>query len=103
MIARKIAVLDEAKAWLQAELKLSADEASNRIQVVSCDSTDEKACIEAASTVKQSMGGVDMLVYSAGISEPAKLVDLPASTFRRVLDVNVFGARNAVVSFLPLL
>jgi len=44
-----------------------------------------------------------MLVYSAGISEPARLVDLPAKTFRRVLDVNVLGARNAIISMLPML
>jgi len=102
LLSRKMDVLESAREDILRENKLTGED-KKRVFVVSCDATDEKACEEAARKIKAEMGGADMLVYSAGISEPAKLTDLPAGKFHQVLDVNVFGARNSVVAMLPML
>ena len=64
---------------------------------VRCDVTDEEQVKAMVQAVAQRLGGIDILVNSAGgtgpIETPAQ--DYPVGEFRKILDLNVIG------TFLP--
>jgi NAD(P)-dependent dehydrogenase (short-subunit alcohol dehydrogenase family) len=55
------------------------------------DVADEPAVCAAFAHIRQSLGGLDALVTCAGIYETTPFFDTTASTFSRVLSVNVTG------------
>lgn len=62
------------------------------------DVTDDAAVAEVAARV----GGVDILINSAGIVGPGvPLVETTADDWRRVLDVNVLGVVATMRAFVP--
>ncbi len=69
------------------------------------DVTDELAVLKAAEEVRGSLKGTTLagLVNNAGIAVPGPALELPASEFRRQLDVNVMGPFIATQAFGPLL
>jgi 3-oxoacyl-[acyl-carrier protein] reductase len=76
----------------------AADFAAHRVQL---DQSDEAAVNRAMASVVAELGGVDVLVVSAGITGPnLPLAEYPASDWRRVMDININGtffANRAVV------
>ena len=66
------------------------------------DVTDETAVADAAESLRREFGKVDILIANAGIGGSAKHAeDLRPEDFRRVIDVNLNGAVNAVSAVLP--
>jgi short-subunit dehydrogenase len=59
-----------------------------------CDVTSEKACANAIGAVQAEYGGVDILVNNAGITLREAFVDTRVAAYRKVMDVNFFGALN---------
>jgi NAD(P)-dependent dehydrogenase (short-subunit alcohol dehydrogenase family) len=58
-----------------------------------CDVADESEVERALAEVRDGMGGVDVAFVNAGIDGEGKgVMELSASHFRRVLEVNVLGA-----------
>lgn len=56
------------------------------------DITDERAVERAARQTAADLGGIDILVNSAGIAGPQRnVVDLTLNEWRRVIDVNLTG------------
>jgi len=56
------------------------------------DQSDETAVAEAAKATTQALGGVDILVVSAGITGPnTSVIDYPTDAWRRVMEVNING------------
>ena len=72
---------------------------------LSLDVTDEDAIGRAASQVEQALGGATLagLVNNAGIATGGPLAHLPLDAFRKIIDVNLFGAVAVTQAFLPLL
>lgn len=70
------------------------------------DVTDRQSVREAAATVEQRFGSLDVLVNNAGVL-PEATADLAGmidyEMFRRTYDTNVFGVVNVLEAFLPLL
>jgi NAD(P)-dependent dehydrogenase (short-subunit alcohol dehydrogenase family) len=63
---------------------------THKVQV---DQSDEEAVRRATEKTVQKLGGIDVLVVSAGITGPVTpLIDYPGEAWRRVLDVNLNGA-----------
>lgn len=61
-------------------------------QKICIDQSDEAAVARATQSVIDSMGAIDILVVSAGITGPnLPLVDYPTDGWRKVMDVNVNG------------
>ncbi len=57
---------------------------------VALDLTDADAVANAAQATRAALGGIDVLVASAGITGPtATLVEYPIDAWKRVMDVNV--------------
>lgn len=62
-----------------------------RAVAIECDITDEARVQVAARRTIGSLGGVDVLVNSAGITRRVASTEIALSDFRRVLDVNLVG------------
>ena len=71
---------------------------------IALDIADWSAVERAAAETAESLGGIDILVASAGITGPnATLEDYPPDAWRQVFDVNVHGlfhCDKAVVPFM---
>ena len=61
---------------------------------VSCDVTSEPACADAMQAVRTEFGGIDILVNNAGITLRDAFVNTRVQAYRKVMDVNFFGALN---------
>ena len=68
-----------------------------------CDVTDEAQCRAAIAAAVAREGGVDLLINNAGISHRSAFADTTAAVYRRVMDVNFFGALHCTQAALPSL
>ncbi|MGC4936370.1 SDR family oxidoreductase [Kribbella sp. DT2] len=69
--------------------------------VVPADVTDEESVVQAAATVRDRLGEVDLLVNNAGRMQLAPYGDFPLAEWKQLVDVNVNGVLNTVHAFLP--
>jgi NAD(P)-dependent dehydrogenase (short-subunit alcohol dehydrogenase family) len=87
----QIAALDLDREGLDA-LAGELREAQIETLVEPCDVTDPDQCARAIASVHQRFGGVDVLINNAGISHRSPVVETELQVYRRVMDVNFFGA-----------
>ncbi len=66
-----------------------------------CDVSDRIACGHAAVRVIADMGGIDVLVNNAGITQPLKLMEIGAAQWDAVMDVNLRGVLNLSQAAVP--
>lgn len=59
---------------------------------IGCDVSKESDCMVAVSKIIDYFSGIDILVNNAGITQRSAFVDTQSSVFRKVMDVNFFGA-----------
>ncbi|HAF68339.1 MAG TPA: 3-oxoacyl-[acyl-carrier-protein] reductase [Acidimicrobiaceae bacterium] len=79
-----------------------ADSSTNPDFVV--DVVEEAAVQQMFASIKQDLGGLDVLVNNVGIAGPAGLVDeIPSDAFDQVLEVNVGGTFRVTRQAVPLL
>lgn len=83
------------------QLSEAAAEAGPAAAAVVCDVTDEVSCREGIDAAACHLGGIDALVYAAGVGPLARLADTDATTWRRALDTNVVGASLVTAAALP--
>ncbi len=72
-----------------------------RCAFASCDVTDPEACEAAIAQVAGELGGIDLLVNNAGITQRSAFVDTELSVYRKVMDVNFFGSLHCTRAALP--
>ena len=82
-------------------LERAAQEAGAGALAVECDVTDAASCHSAIDAAADGLGGIDAVVYAAGIGPLARLVDLDAETWRRTFDTNVIGAALLTAAAVP--
>jgi len=87
---------------LQSLVVKSAD-MPGRIVVLAYDVTQDEVTASITAQLRRLMGGLDILVLCAGRCEYVDNAEIETDLFRRVYDVNVFGAVNATRAALPLL
>jgi NAD(P)-dependent dehydrogenase (short-subunit alcohol dehydrogenase family) len=90
LLARRVEKLTDA-----------AKEAGPGTLAIGCDVTDEQGCRAAIEEAAAGLGGIDGLVYAAGVGTLARLAETDAATWRRTLDTNVVGAAIATSAALP--
>lgn len=102
-VARRLA--DEGAAvvaWDRDQKAVEAATADGRLGAVRLDITDPDAVALAASATAERLGGIDVLVCSAGVAGPNKaLWDYPVKTWRQVFDINVHGLFYANRACVP--
>ncbi len=98
----KIALLD-----LHLEvLEIFARELENTgIQALAlpCDVTDETVCRAAMQKIVERFGGIDVLINNAGITHRSAFEKTQVQVFRKVMEVNFFGALHCTQAALPAL
>ncbi|TEA17764.1 D-arabinitol 2-dehydrogenase [Colletotrichum sidae] len=62
------------------------------IEALSVDVTDEEGVAKAMDRAVEVFGGIDHLVCFAGVVGCVHALDMPASQFRKILDINTTGA-----------
>lgn len=70
---------------------------------IPCDVRDPASIESAADAVRESLGGLDALVYCAGIASLVRMRDADAEMWRQAFEVNLMGASlatGAVISDL---
>ena len=104
-VAKRLAASGAKVAlWDRDERALaSANEKLDRRAVTQViDVTDAGAVERAAKTLARELGGVDVLVCSAGITGPnATTWEYPVDAWRQVFDVNVHGLFHCNRAFVP--
>jgi len=66
-----------------------------------CDVRDPADCADAVNAVVRAWGGLDVLLYAAGMSPLAMLDEASAEEWREVLETNVVGASLVTAASLP--
>ena len=84
-------------------LEVGAEVLSGKIIPLPYDVTEDDQTANVREALVQSVGSLDMLIICAGTCEYVDNASLEVDMFRRVFDVNVFGAVNATAVALPLL
>jgi 3-oxoacyl-[acyl-carrier protein] reductase len=59
---------------------------------IPADVTDPEACIKAVAVVVEAFGKIDILVNNAGITRDDLIMRMPIDDWKKVLEVNLFGA-----------
>ena len=67
------------------------------------DVTDEDAIARATGHAAAALGGIDGIVTAAGIMWRGAVLDVPASDWRRVIEINLTGTYIVVRACLPWL
>ncbi len=87
-----------------AGLKRAVAELGGAALAVTLDLSDPGAVEGAARETAEALGGIDILVASAGITGPnTPLADYPAEEWKRVFDVNVHGVFYCNKAVIPLM
>lgn len=85
----RVAAIDLAPASIDGVLCLEADV------------SDETQVDEAVSAVEEALGPVDLLVLNAGVLIARPLEDTPPADWRRLMEVNIYGAYLCALRVLP--
>src|SRR6185312_3700234 len=72
-----------------------------RVACYSADITDRSEAENAVKTAIANFGAPDMIVTSAGVSEPGYFAELPPENFERAMAVNYLGTLYAIRAALP--
>ena len=87
----RTAGIDLALDGAQANAREAAQLNGERHIAIHADVTDEARLIKAFDEALEFLGGLDVLVTSAGVGETTPFMDLTVATFRAVNEVNVIG------------
>jgi NAD(P)-dependent dehydrogenase (short-subunit alcohol dehydrogenase family) len=82
-------------------VKEAADAAGGGAIGVACDVTDEGSCRALVDEVVSTFGGIDALVYSAGISPLTRLADAGSEEWERVVRTNLVGPGIVCAAAVP--
>jgi NAD(P)-dependent dehydrogenase (short-subunit alcohol dehydrogenase family) len=67
---------------------------------VPCDITDSKRVHRMAASIREAFGSIDVLINNAGIVHRSAFADTRPEVFRRVMEVNLFGALHCTQACL---
>ncbi|MET0153521.1 MAG: SDR family oxidoreductase [Candidatus Binatia bacterium] len=98
----KVALLARRKELL-SELADKIAKAGGAGVAIACDVTDRKQVRKAVDEANDALGGIDILVNSAGVLLPSKFEEMDPRDLKKMLDVNLFGTVHAMQAVLPLM
>jgi NADP-dependent 3-hydroxy acid dehydrogenase YdfG len=71
------------------------------VQTVVCDARDAGDCETVVASAVSRLGGLDAVVYAAGVSPLVAVAEADAAVWHEVLETNVIGAALVVRAALP--
>ena len=66
-----------------------------------CDVTDLNACKSAVGSAIEKLGGIDILINNAGITQAVKTMEVDPKSWDRILDVNLRGVLYLSQAVIP--
>jgi len=109
-MARRLAAEEASLALVARDaerLEVARQELLSRgaqaVEVITADVRDSAALSAAFADIAERLGGIDMLVNSAGILREGYFESLPEETFHSVVEVNLVGPVNVTRAALPYL
>jgi len=96
----RVALLDINPGALDAA---RTDLADAGVEVITerCDVTDPDDCRRAMGEITERLGDIGVLINNAGAVHRSGFVDTDIAVYRRVMDVNFFGALHCTKAALP--
>jgi NAD(P)-dependent dehydrogenase (short-subunit alcohol dehydrogenase family) len=93
------AALVEANAGVAAMARRSERLADlgGKVVAIAGDVRSDESCAQAVQTAIGGLGGLDAVVYAAGVSDMARVKDTTFDEWRRILETNVIGAARVFV------
>ena len=76
------------------------EKAGGRGHAFELDTTDPTAVVNCVERVSETLGGLDILVNSAGVREIESVIELPYEEWCRVINVNITGVFLCSQAFL---
>ena len=105
------AVKRGAHVWISARGKARLDEALAELKALAApgqvvgaivlDVSDQAAVEAAVPVILAGLGGLDVLMCNAGVAHCDRLENTSAAEYRRMMDINYFGAVWTTLAFLP--
>lgn len=83
------------------ELRLQSVRDNQKILCRSLDVCDRQKVFEASEKILRSLGGLDILINSAGVAWPGYIQNKPDEVWDKTLDTNYTGTLNCIRAFLP--
>ena len=83
------------------ELRLQSVRDDQKIMCLSLDVCDRQKVWEASEKILRSLGGLDILINSAGVAWPGYIRNKPDDVWDKTLDINYTGTLNCIRAFLP--
>jgi NAD(P)-dependent dehydrogenase (short-subunit alcohol dehydrogenase family) len=87
----KVAIVDLPSSHLE-QARTALDDAGIESVALPCDITDVEQVERTIAAVRKALGTVDVLINNAGIVHRSAFAKTRPEVFRRVMDVNLFGA-----------
>jgi len=97
LIARDPAKLESAAEEIRSKIT------GTKVAYYSVDVSDAGALQQTMDTIVKEMGGIDLLINSAGILREASFEETTDAIFRQTFDINLFGVINCCRAALPSL
>lgn len=68
-----------------------------------CNVTEESDLVDAAQWMKDTWGGVDLLVNNAGVAQMGAITDTSGDDWRWAVEINLLGVARGCRTFVPLM
>lgn len=65
---------------------------------VACDARDDASCRAAVESAVSALGGLDAIIYAAGITAYSPVAEYSRETWQSVFETNVFGAHSVLAA-----
>lgn len=88
---------------LKSSLEKYASEFGKSVKIIAAqaDLKDRTQVFNMRDIVKSKLGGIDILINNAGISQQKLFTDITEEDFDNIMDINVKGVFNCCQAFLP--
>lgn len=98
----RIVLLDLDAEQLSA-LQNQVERSGTEVLSLQCDVTDYGRCQSAMQQICNHFGGIDVVINNAGISHHSSFIDTELAVFKRLMEVNYFGAVHCTKAALSSL
>jgi len=87
-----VAFVDVGRAEVAEATVAEIQALGRRALYIPADVTDPEACVKAVGATLAAFGKIDILVNNAGITRDDLIMRMPIDDWKKVLEVNLFGA-----------